>query len=59
MRMAATQNLLVLNVDLASVMQAGRSKSNRMPMRYGEPVLAARGAMGGRRKIQGRESKEQ
>jgi hypothetical protein len=30
--------------DLASVMQAGRSKSNRMPMRYGEH--AARGGMG-------------
>jgi hypothetical protein len=35
----ATQDLLALNIDLASVMQAGRWKTNRMPMRYGEHVL--------------------
>ena len=39
----ATQDLLALNIDLASVMQAGRWKSARMPMRYGEEVLAALG----------------
>jgi hypothetical protein len=44
-RVGATQDLLALNIDLASVMQAGRWKSNRMPMRYGENVLAARGGM--------------
>ena len=44
-RVGATQDLLALNIDLASVMQAGRWKSNRMPMRYGERVLAARGGM--------------
>ena len=44
-RVGATQELLALNIDLASVMQAGRWKSNRMPMRYGEHVLAARGGM--------------
>jgi hypothetical protein len=44
-RVGATQDLLALNIDLASVMQAGRWKSNRMPMRYGEHVLAARGGM--------------
>jgi hypothetical protein len=37
------KDLLALNIDLASVMQAGRWKTNRMPMRYGEHVLAARG----------------
>jgi integrase len=44
-RVGATQDLLALNIDLASVMQAGRWKSNRIPMRYGEHVLAARGGM--------------
>jgi hypothetical protein len=41
----AAQDLLALNIDLGSVMQAGRWKSNRMPMRYGEHILAARGGM--------------
>jgi len=40
-RVGATQDLLALNTDLASVMQAGRWKTNRMPIRYGEHVLAA------------------
>jgi integrase len=44
-RVGATQDLLALNIDLASVMQAGRWKTNRMPMRYGEHVLAAKGGM--------------
>jgi hypothetical protein len=39
-RMGASLDLLALNIDLASVMEAGRWKSNRMPMRYGEHVLA-------------------
>jgi hypothetical protein len=41
----ATRDLLALNIDLASVMQAGRWKTNRTPMRYGKHVLAARSAM--------------
>jgi integrase len=44
-RVGATQDLLALNIDLASVMHAGRWKSTHMPMRYGEHVLAARGGM--------------
>lgn len=44
-RVGATLDLLALNIDLASVMQAGRWKTNRMPMRYGEYVLAARSAV--------------
>lgn len=55
-RVGATQDLLALNIDLASVMQAGRWKSNRMPMRYGEHVLAARGGMARASEQQGRES---
>ncbi|MDB6084731.1 MAG: integrase family protein [Gammaproteobacteria bacterium] len=54
-RVGATQDLLALNIDLASVMQAGRWKSNRMPMRYGEHVLATRGGMGRAAQMQGRE----
>lgn len=53
-RVGATQDLLALNIDLASVMQAGRWKSTHMPMRYGEHVLAARGGMSRAAKKQGR-----
>jgi hypothetical protein len=44
-RVGATQDLQSLNIDLASIMQSGRWKSSRMPMRYGEEILAARGGM--------------
>jgi len=54
-RVGATQDLLALNIDLASVMQAGRWKTNRMPMRYGEHVLAARGGMARAALVQGRD----
>jgi integrase len=54
-RVGATQDLLALNIDLASVMQAGRWKTNRMPMRYGEHVLAARGGMARAALEQGRD----
>jgi hypothetical protein len=53
-RVGATQDLLALDIDLASVMQAGQWKSNRMPMRFGEHVLAARGGMARAAKEQGR-----
>jgi hypothetical protein len=48
------KDLLGLNVDLPSVMQAGRWRDTRMPMRYGEKVLAGRGAMARAAKQQGR-----
>jgi integrase len=54
-RVGATQDLLALNIDLASVMRAGRWKTNRMPMRYGEHVLAARGGMARAAEAQGRD----
>jgi integrase len=54
-RVGATQDLLALNIDLASVMQAERWKTNRMPMRYGEHVLAARGGMARAAQVQGRD----
>ena len=53
-RVGATQDLLALNIDLASVMQAGRWKSHRMPMRYGEHVMAGFGGMARAAKAQGR-----
>jgi hypothetical protein len=40
-QVGARQDMLALNIDMASVMQAGRWKSHRRPMRYGEHVLAA------------------
>jgi integrase len=53
-RVGAAQDLLALNIDLSSVMQAGRWKDTRMPMRYGERVLATRGGMARAAKEQGR-----
>jgi integrase len=54
-RVGATQDLLALNIDLASVMQAGRWKSHRMPMRYGEHVMAGLGGMARAARTQGRD----
>jgi integrase len=54
-RVGATQDLLAMNIDLASVMQAGRWKSHRMPMRYGEHVLAGLGGMARAARAQGRD----
>ena len=53
-RVGAAQDLLALNIDMASVMQAGRWKDTRMPMRYGEKVFASRGGMARAAKQQGR-----
>lgn len=54
-RVGATQDLLALNVDLASVMREGRWKTVRMPMRYGEHVMAAQGGMARAARQHGRE----
>ena len=53
-RVGAAQDLLALNLELPAIMQAGRWKDTRMPMRYGEKVLAGRGAMARAAKAQGR-----
>jgi len=53
-RVGAAQDMLALNIDLASVMQAGRWKTTEMPMRYGEEVQAGRGGMARTAKAQGR-----
>jgi integrase len=44
-RVGATQDLIAHNIDLSSIMQAGRWKSTRMPLHYVEGLVAARGAM--------------
>jgi hypothetical protein len=56
-RVGATQDMLALNIDLASVMQAGRWKTTAMPMRYGEEVQAGLGGMARTAKAQGRAAK--
>jgi hypothetical protein len=53
-RVGATQELLALNIDFASVMQAGRWNTTAMPMRYGEDIQAALGGMARTAKAQGR-----
>jgi hypothetical protein len=41
-RVGATQDLLGLNLDLASVMQAAKWENTCMPMRYAEEILPTR-----------------
>jgi integrase len=53
-RVGATQDQLALNISLAAVMQSGRWTDTRMPMRYGERVLATRGGMAQAAKAQGK-----
>jgi hypothetical protein len=53
-RVGAAQDLLAINISLASVMQAGRWKDTRMPMRYAERVPAAQSGMAQAAKQQGR-----
>ena len=43
-RVGATQDLLALNIDLASVMQAGRWKTSEMVARYTRRLSARRSA---------------
>jgi integrase len=52
-RVGATQDMLALNIDLASVMQAGRCKTTAMPMRYGEEVQGGAAEWRGRRRRRG------
>jgi integrase len=53
-RVGAAQDLMALNISLAAVMQTGRWKDTRMPMRYGERGLASRGGMAQAAKDQGK-----
>jgi hypothetical protein len=56
-RVGVTQDMLALNIDLASVMQVGRWKTTAMPMRYGEDIQAGLGGMARTAKAQGRVAK--
>ena len=53
-RVGATQEMLALNIHLASVMHAGRWKTTAMPMRYGEDIQAGLGGMARTANAQGR-----
>jgi hypothetical protein len=53
-RVGAAQDLLALHIDLASVVQAGRWRDTRMPMRDGEWLFAKRRGMPRGAKEQGR-----
>lgn len=53
-RVGVTQDVLALNIDLGSVMQAGTRKTTAMPMRYGEEVQAGLGGMARTAKAKGR-----
>lgn len=53
-RVGARQDLLALNIDLASVNQAGGWKSARTPVRYGEHTLAAGGGVASAAELQKR-----
>lgn len=43
-RIGATQDMIAADIDLAAIMQAADWTTPRMPMRYGEKLLPARGA---------------
>jgi len=44
-RLGAAQDLAALDIDLASITQAGGWKSLRMPLQYAEKINAARSGM--------------
>jgi hypothetical protein len=44
-RVGATQDLAVLDIDLAAITEAGGWKSTRMPLQYAEKINAARSGM--------------
>jgi integrase/recombinase XerD len=44
-RVGATQDLAALDIDLASITQAGGWKSTRMPLQYAEKIQASRSGM--------------
>ena len=44
-RVGVAQDLVELDIDLAAIMQAGGSKSTRIPMQYAEKINAARSGM--------------
>lgn len=53
-RVGSTQDLFAANMELPGIMRQGRWKDPRMAIRYGERMLAERGAMMQLAKQQGR-----
>jgi integrase len=53
-RVGATQDLAALDIDLAAITQAGGWKSTRMPLQYGERIIAAKSGMARVAEITGR-----
>jgi integrase len=55
-RVGATQDLAALDIDLATITQAGGWKSRRMPLQYAEKINAARSGMARAAEKTGRDS---
>jgi integrase len=55
-RVGATQDLAALDIDLASITQAGGWKSTRMPLQYAEKIQASRSGMAKAAEKMGRDS---
>ncbi|MDE0282031.1 MAG: tyrosine-type recombinase/integrase [Gammaproteobacteria bacterium] len=54
-RVGATQDMIASGIGLAAILQAGRWKSAAMVSRYGERLLASRGAAAQLARMQGRD----
>ena len=57
-RVAATQDLAALDIDLAAITQAGGWKCTRMPLQYAEKINAARSGMARAAAATGRDKPE-
>ena len=53
-RVAAAQDLMEMDIDLAAITQAGGWKSTRMPLKYAEKIDAARSGMAKAATVSGR-----
>ena len=56
-RVGAAQDMIASGIELAAILQAGRWKSAAMVSRYGERLLASRGAAAQLARMQGRDGK--
>ena len=54
-RIGAAQDMIAAGIDMPAILQAGRWKSTAMVSRYGERLLAQRGAAARLARLQGRE----
>jgi len=56
LRVGATQDMIAHNLDLSGIMQSGRWRDSRMPVRYGQHLAARRSAARRLAALQGREN---